>query len=154
MMAEALMSRTVYTCSPQDSLEQATRIMWESDVGCLVVTNAENEPIGMITDRDVAIAAYTQGVPLRDSRVDSAMAHHVMTCAPNTALGELEILMRSAQIRRLPVVDTRGKLMGIVTLSDIARNAQSGPLRMTEIPGLARTFAAITERRSSASAAQ
>jgi CBS domain-containing protein len=153
MKAEELMTRNVRTCSPDDTLEQAARVMWESDVGCLVVTDGVERPVGVITDRDIAMAAYTQGVALRDARVASAMATTVLTCAPSTPLGELERTMQEAQVRRLPVVGSSGTLVGIVTVGDIARSAQSSPLRVTEIPGLAKTIASITERRSAPAAA-
>ena len=51
MKAAELMARDVRTCSKDDSLEQAARIMWESDLGCLVVTDPEERPVGIITDR-------------------------------------------------------------------------------------------------------
>ena len=72
MKPENLMNRAVCTCSERDSLEQAARIMWDSDVGCLVVVGEEGRPIGMVTDRDLTMAAYTQGVALRDASVSSA----------------------------------------------------------------------------------
>lgn len=147
MNAESLMTREVCVCSPNDSLQQAARIMWESDVGCLVVTDAQGRPIGMITDRDVAMAAYTQGAALRDAKVASAMSRQLLHCSPSTSLGELEKVMQASQIRRIPVVDTDGKLVGVVTLADIARSSQAGPLRMTEAPGVAKTLASITQRR-------
>jgi CBS domain-containing protein len=155
MKAEKIMTRNVYTCSPDDSLEQAARVMWDSDVGCLVVTDGQQKPVGMITDRDVAMAAYTQGVPLRDAHVANAMSKHVMTCSARTSLGDIESMMQAAQIRRVPVVDANGALIGIVALGDIARNACSTPFHRTEIPGLANTLASITERRwSDVAAAQ
>lgn len=154
MKAEDLMTRTVLTCSPDDSLEQAARVMWESDVGCLVVMEDGQTPIAMITDRDIAMAAYTQGVALRDARVESAMSKRVLTCSVPAALGEIESTMRSGQVRRLPVVDSNRRLMGIVTLADIARSTHTSPLGITEVPGLARTLASITKERSEAAAAQ
>lgn len=148
MKAEELMTRDVRTCSEDDSLERAAHVMWTHDVGCLVVVDCHGRPIGMITDRDIAMAAYIQGVRLLDAHVASAMASSVVTCSPSTSLADLENTMRSAQIRRVPVVDSARKLVGIVALGDIARSAQSSPLKVTEIPGLARTLAGITARRS------
>jgi CBS-domain-containing membrane protein len=147
MKARDLMTREVQTCSQDDSLARAAQIMWDADVGCVVVIDAGQKPVGMITDRDIAMAAYMRNVPLSDVRVSSAMARDVVTCSANTALGALEATMSQAQIRRVPVVDTFGKLVGIVALGDIARSAQSSPIRLKEIPGLARTLAGITERR-------
>ena len=153
MKTQDMMTQNVRTCSPDDSLEQAAHVMWDADVGCLVVTDENQAPVGMITDRDIAMAAYTQGVALRDARVSSAMAREVATCSPDTSLRDVEHKMQTAQIRRLPVVAANGKLAGIVTLGDIARNAQSSPLRVTELPGLARTLASITEQRGTRLAA-
>jgi CBS domain-containing protein len=147
MKTEQLMTRNVATCSAGDSLEYAAHLMWDRDVGCVVVTDAEKKPIGMITDRDVAMAAYTQGALLRNIRVESVMARNVWACSLNTSLREVEDKMRTAQVRRLPVLGFDGELVGIVTLADIARSSQSSPLRVTELPGLARTLASITERR-------
>jgi CBS domain-containing protein len=147
MKAEQLMTRRVCTCLQTDSLEQAARIMWDSDVGCLVVNDGQHRPIGMITDRDIAMAALTQGVALRNASVASAMSKQVLTCSPSTSVSDVEALMRSAQIRRVPVVGSEGKLVGIVALGDLARSTQSGPRHVTEIPGLAKTLAGITQRR-------
>jgi CBS domain-containing protein len=153
MKTEDLMTRNVAACRPEDSLEQAAHLMWDWDVGCVVVTDGEQKPIGMITDRDVAMAAYTQGALLRDIRVEAVMARKIWACSVNTSLREIEDKMRTAQVRRLPVLGFDGELVGIVTLGDIARSAHSSPLRVIELPGLASTLASITERRWSDSVA-
>ncbi len=154
MKASDLMTRNVYKCSQHDSLEQAARIMWEGDVGCVVVTDSENRLLGMLTDRDIAMAAYTQGVRLHDAAVSSAMAHEVKACGPDASLGEAEEIMRSAQVRRLPVVAASGEVVGVLTLGDIAKSSQSSPLRVGGIPGVAKTLAAITQRRAPSVAAE
>src|SRR5262245_1269543 len=69
MRVEQLMTRTVQTCTPSDCLERAAGIMWDHDCGALPVTSADGEEprvVGMLTDRDVCMAAYTQGRALRD----------------------------------------------------------------------------------------
>jgi len=147
MNTEQLMTRNVRTCSADDTLEQATRIMWDADVGSVVVTDEERRPIGMITDRDVAMAVYTQGVALRDARVQSAMANQVVTCSVTSTLSEIEDKMQRAQVRRIPVVDSAGKLVGVVSLADIARAVHSSTFGLTDVPGLAKTLIGITARR-------
>ena len=147
MKTEELMTRNVAVCRPEDSLEHAAHLMWDCDVGCVVVTDGHQRPLGMITDRDLAMAAYTQGALLRDMRVENIMAKKIWSCSVNNSLKEIEDKMRTAQVRRLPVVGFDGELVGIVTLGDIARSAHSSPLRLTELPGLASTLASITERR-------
>lgn len=153
MKADQLMTRTVGTCSSDDSLERAANLMWEHDLGCLVVIDAEERPVGMITDRDVAMAAYTQGVRLCDTSVATAMAREVISCGAEASAADVESLMQSAQIRRVPVVGSDGKLVGIVALGDLARAAHSSPLHMPAIPGVAKTLATVTARRQPAPAA-
>lgn len=153
MKIRQIMSHDVRTCGPDDTLEHAARAMWEADLGCLPVVDEEASPVGMITDRDVCMAAFTQGVALRESRVSSAMSPSVITCSPDSSIAEVEALMRDAQIRRVPVVDVTGCLVGLVTLADIARYTQSSPLHRTATPGLAKTLASITTPRAGAQAA-
>jgi len=74
MNVRTLMSRHVQSCSPHDSLETAARLMWEHDIGSVVVVDGHERPVGMITDRDVCMAAYTQGLPLREMLVEKVMS--------------------------------------------------------------------------------
>lgn len=148
MKVEHLMTQKVCTCSPAATLEEAARLMWEADLGCLVVTDADQKPLGMITDRDIAMAAYTQGITLRESHVQSAMSKTVLTCTRESPIGEVEALMQTGQIRRVPVVGAGERLVGIVTLGDLARDAESGATRLPALPGLAKTLCAVTTPRA------
>lgn len=146
MKLREMMTHNVCTCSPETSLHEAAHVMWTCDVGCLVVTDEDRRPIGMITDRDITMAAYTQGVALREANVASAMAKSVVTCSADASVNEVEALMNRAQVRRVPVVDALGRMAGIISLADLARTAQH-PLHVAEMPGLTRTLAGITQRR-------
>src|SRR6187551_710306 len=99
MRVEDLMTHTVHTCFPEDTLEQVAHEMWDCDVGCLVVIDNYRRPIGIITDRDIAMAAYTQGAPLRSLRASMAMSSEVVICYPGTTVRELETQLQKAQIR-------------------------------------------------------
>lgn len=148
MKTEESMVQDVRTCSPDSTLHDAAHIMWEADVGAVVVVDAKRRPVGIVTDRDICMAALTQGVALEDSRVSTAMNRHVLTCQRDTPIRDVARLMRDAQIRRVPVVDGEGCVVGIVTLGDIAHRADSHRMRnIVESPGVARTLAAITEKR-------
>src|SRR5687767_6253206 len=68
---EDIMTRDVRACSPTDTLATAAQIMWENDCGAVPVVDADERIVGIITDRDLAMAAHLQGVALRDSRVSS-----------------------------------------------------------------------------------
>lgn len=147
-----LMTHTVRACSSEDTLNTAAEIMWNSDCGCVPVVDGERRVVGMITDRDVCMAAYTQGGPLRSLRVDSAMAKEIYSCKPDDTLAAAEELMRSKRIRRLPVTDAGGHLVGIVSLNDIAceaehEHAQAKPEVTTDEVGV--TLAAVCRPRSS-----
>jgi len=149
MKVETLMSKAVRTCAPNDSLSVVGRTMWEQDLGCLPVVDEAHRVVAMITDRDVAMAAYTKGRPLTDIRAVEAMSKGLLSCSPDTSVAEVERLMRDAQIRRVPVVDAVGHLVGIITLGDIARHAQASPLRLPiEGLGVANTLASISIPRA------
>ena len=143
-----LMTSNVYTCSPDDTLTDAARIMWDKDCGALPVVDAERRVIAMITDRDICMAAYTRGVPLHALHVSSAMSKGVVTCTMDKNHSDLERLLREKQLRRVPVVDKENRLVGIVTLGDLAHYArESGVLRALAMPAVAKTLAEVTERR-------
>ncbi|HZO82191.1 MAG TPA: CBS domain-containing protein [Candidatus Binataceae bacterium] len=125
MQVERIMIRDVKTCSANDTLNRAAQLMWENDCGCIPVIAADGDGrvIGIVTDRDICMAAYTQGRPLFEIPVASAMARKVIACSPTDDLKRAETLMHDNQIRRLPVLDERGRLLGIISINDIAREA-------------------------------
>jgi len=79
--------------------------------------------VGVITDRDICMSALFQGKPLHDLHVSDAMAKKLMACSARDALSDVESTMRRARVRRLPVIDDRGALIGIIALADLAREA-------------------------------
>jgi len=117
---EDIMTRDVRGCLPDDSLATAAQIMWENDCGSVPVTDADGRVIGIITDRDLAMAAHLQGIALRASRVSSAMARDVKVCSARDTPATVQAIMQQHKIRRVPVVDDQKRLLGIVSLGDIA----------------------------------
>ncbi len=127
MKTEELMTRDVRTCGPDDRLNAAAHIMWDRDCGCVpVVEQADGAArvVGMLTDRDVCMAAYTQGRPLEDITVRSAMSKEVCACRCTDPLETAVKTLEEHQIRRLPVLDEGGRLMGMLSLADIACEAE------------------------------
>jgi CBS domain-containing protein len=127
MRVEQLMSKDVTPCDAEDRLNDVAAIMWQRDCGGVpvVARSADGRVVAMITDRDICMAAYTTGRPLADLRVYEAMSRDVHTCRPGDTVRDAEAIMRSNQVRRLPVVDDAGNLAGILSLADLARVAQS-----------------------------
>jgi CBS domain-containing protein len=145
-----LMTRDVRTCAASDSLNDAARMMWEADCGCLPVVEADGKVVGVITDRDICMAAYTQGGRLLDLTVESAASKNVVAIDKDESLRRAEELMRTAQVRRLPVVDSAGRIVGLLSLADLARRVPA-PSDRTQEP-LARVLASVCQARPTGAA--
>lgn len=126
MKVEQLMMRTVKVCRSTDTLNTAAQLMWENDCGCVPVisANGDGAVVGIVTDRDIAMAAYTQGKSLLEIPVALAMARQVVTCRIGDDVKQVENMMREKQVRRLPVVDTYNRVQGIISIHDLAMEAQ------------------------------
>ena len=119
-----VMQARVVQVEPGDTLEHAARRMRDSNCGSVVVVDAFGRPLAMLTDRDVCLAALQARSRLDEIRVDHAMSRTLHECHPEEDIAEAEQRMALHQVRRLPVVDEGGKLQGILTLDDLAREAR------------------------------
>ena len=128
MKVEQIMSQNVHCCFPDDTVDVAARLMWDQDCGCVpvVVCVGTDRPkaVAMLTDRDITMAAYTQGRPLHAIKVASAMSRDVCSCQPGDPVSLALKILEGKQLRRLPVVTGDNELVGIVSLADIAREAR------------------------------
>jgi len=97
--------------------------MWDYDCGCVPVVDAEGRLSGIVTDRDICMAAYTSGTRLEDLRVGDIMVRSVHVCHADDSISRIVTLMAEGQVRRLPVLDSEHRPLGIVSVADIARNA-------------------------------
>lgn len=147
MRIKDIMSKPAVTCRPDHTLNTAARLMWEHDCGVVPVVDDRDTLVGVITDRDVCMAAYTRGSPLGEISVSSAMANKVFACQPTDSLEAAEQLMSAQQIRRLPVVDGNQHPIGLVSLNDIARYAASVRKRNGLDREVTQTLAAICQPR-------
>ena len=146
MLVEQLMNRPPVTCTPDDSCHEAARLMWEHDCGVLPVVARDGTLCGMITDRDICMAACLRGLKLEEMRVNEVMAQEVASCRPGDPIGVAERTMSRCQVRRLPVVDPDNQVVGVLSLNDLAREAeQEGGRRKPEVSDVdvSRTLAAI-----------
>jgi len=123
MKVEQIMNREVKTCGPKDSLNKAAQIMWDQPCGAVPVVDDQDRLVGFLTDRDICMAAYTQGKALEELRVETAMARKVAFCSADDDLGSAAQLMRQNRTRRLPVVNRDGTLVGLLSLDDLACEA-------------------------------
>src|SRR5690349_12544332 len=144
MKVEHLMTKNVAVCSPQDSLNEAARLMWERDCGCIPIVNVQNKLLGIITDRDICMGALFHGTSLKEIPIGMVMSIDVLTCGPDEQLETAEELMALNQVRRLPIVDNDCRLVGILSLNDIAVGYKQSRIAANE---LAHTMAIISSHR-------
>jgi CBS domain-containing protein len=151
MKVGELMTRDVRTCLAEDNLNRAAQLMWEGDCGIIPVLGADGGLVGVITDRDICMAAYTKGRPLASLRVQDAMAREVSFCSPDSTLETAMSLMREMRIHRLPVVDAQGQLAGILSLNDLALEARKeakGGGRQIKSVDVAETLGVLCDHRT------
>jgi len=145
------MTQPVFTVPSGATLHDALQLMWEHDIGALPVVDAGDRVVGMVTDRDVAMATYLHGQKPAALRVSETMSAGVRACRPGDSVASAEETMRTGQIRRLPVIDGDGRLLGMISLADLALHANEAAPASTA-NGLVRTLGAITKPRTDGSA--
>jgi signal-transduction protein with cAMP-binding, CBS, and nucleotidyltransferase domain len=111
----------VVAVSPDTPAVEVARIMGEKNVGSVVVVTGDNRPAGILTDRDLAIRVMAQEKNPGEIRAEDVLTRDVITFQDSMGIYEAIQKMTDAGIRRMPIVDDAGKLIGIVTMDDIVR---------------------------------
>lgn len=130
------MTRDVCLVSPDDTIERAAQLMGSADTGVLPVSDGQRL-VGMITDRDIAIRGVAEGCS-PSARVGDIMSQEVKYCFDDAESDDVLVNMAEIQVRRMPVVDRDKRLVGIISLADLDRDApgRSGEaLRQITQPG-------------------
>jgi len=131
MRVADLMTKDVTCIRASEHLDVAAKLMWECDCGALPVLDETGQRVvGMITDRDICMATWTQNSAPNAIPVSRAMSAQVYLCSPQDALADAERVMRSKQVRRVPVVDASRRVVGILSLADIARSSERPNTKM------------------------
>jgi len=125
-----IMTPNVITVNEKQTLREASKFMYQHNIGGLIVlmdtSNNENaeidKPIGIITERDIArLVAFSSNLST-DTAISEVMSKPLITTNQNSSIKEVTELMQKNDIRRLPIVDNKGKLVGIITAKDILRS--------------------------------
>jgi CBS domain-containing protein len=142
-----LMTGNVRCVRSTEALDVAAKIMWDYDCGIVPVLEPAGERvIGVITDRDICMAAWSRDCALSTVPVSSAMSRELHYCSPSDDIHSAQALMGTRQLRRLPVLDSTKRLVGILSIADIARAARpSGMLADNRPTELASTLSQICE---------
>ena len=123
-------------CLPDASIASAAQLMREKHVGDLIVIDnaeEEREPIGMITDRDIVIEVVARGRDPQTVKVRDIMARHVVIAGSDEDVDTALERMRTQGVRRLPIVDFKGFLLGIVTLDDLLKAHADEGIALAEV---------------------
>jgi CBS domain-containing protein len=125
MKVRDLMEIDVHSCEPQSDLQAVAILMWNKNCGSVAVVDSKGKPIGMITDRDIAMGAAINHKPLWELTAGEISSHRkVFTCAVEDSIHIALEVMRNNKIRRLPVVDKNGLLAGILSIDKLINIAQ------------------------------
>jgi CBS domain-containing protein len=130
MTVQEAMTHSPRSVRPEDSAVEAARLMRDEDTGIAPVTDGD-KLVGVVTDRDLAIRVVAEEKDPREVKVGDISSQNLVTVDPQQDLDEALRLMAQHQVRRLPVVEEDGRLVGILAQADVARKAE--PARVGEV---------------------
>lgn len=114
------MTKNVCYCTPEVNVAEAAKLMCDNHVGCIPVCDDKNCVVGVLTDRDVILRTISCDKDAKTTPVSEIMTCGVCSCRPDTSIEEATKLMSDFQIRRIPVCDQNNKIVGILSLGDLA----------------------------------
>ncbi|HLE24378.1 MAG TPA: CBS domain-containing protein [Thermodesulfobacteriota bacterium] len=118
MSLRKITKKKVVTVRPDDTVVKAAKLMEEKNVGSVVVVE-NRKPVGILTDRDIAIRVVAKKADINSILVKDVMTKKIVTGRDNQRVAELAKVMHENGIRRVPIVDKKGMLSGIITLDDL-----------------------------------
>ena len=127
MKAREIMTANPRTVTPDMNLPEVARLMQSEDVGIVPVVDAggSRQLVGVVTDRDIALRVVGEGRDPNSVRVSDVMSTNVRTCREDDSVDDVMDVMGKEQVRRVPIVDERGSLVGIVAQADVVLQASS-----------------------------
>ncbi len=115
-----VMTKEVQTCKSGDPVSKAAKLMEQHNVGSIPVVDDQGRLSGIITDRDIVLRGVAKDKDLKMTTCGELMTADCKSCSPETEVHEAAKLLAEHQIRRLPVVDQQGRLVGICAIGDLA----------------------------------
>jgi CBS domain-containing protein len=128
MKIKEIMTKSPACCTPETSLREVAAMFVDNDCGAVPVVDSVNSrrPIGIVTDRDIACRAVAKGLNALELTARDCMSSPSVTIPEDASLDEAIKLMEEKRVRRLPVVDERGRCIGVLAQADIALSAARG----------------------------
>jgi len=133
MLVKEVMSKDLAFCTPSDTAQAAAKTMKNRSIGALpVLSDAQNHKLeGIVTDRDLCGAVIAEAKLAEATKIADVMTCNPVTCAPDNTLDDCEKLMQLHQVRRLPVVDSQGRCVGLIAQADIVLHAPATKIAKT-----------------------
>lgn len=125
MKVNDVMTENVGFCRENDNLGKAVELMWQKDCGMIPVLNRDDRVIGVVTDRDVSVALTTRNQLPSDIAVKDLIIGKTITCTKKDSIKNVLKKMSKHQIKRIPVVKKKGKLVGMVSINDLLQMKNS-----------------------------
>ena len=128
MKVKEIMTKSPACCTPETSLREVAAMFVDNDCGAVPVVDSVNtrRPVGIVTDRDIACRAVAKGLNALELTARDCMSSPSVTIREDASLDEAIQLMEDNRVRRLPVVDERGRCIGMIAQADIALSAGRG----------------------------
>ena len=127
MNVKEVMVKEVRFCSPDTNLAEAAEMLWMDACGTLPVVDGNGDVRGMITDRDICIALGTRDALAAATKVREVSLPRLFSCGPDDDIHKALETMAAQKIRRLPVIDQKGILRGILSIDDVVLHARKDP---------------------------
>lgn len=150
MKARDIMSEPVRTCEPATDLATVARIMWDHDCGFVPVVDASGAVAGVVTDRDICIATATRRLLPEQLSAAQVMTAPIHACLADDSVNDVLAMMKQRRIRRVPVIDRTGRVLGVISLNDLV--LASTNKRVPRASDVMATMAAICAHRSAETA--
>jgi CBS-domain-containing membrane protein len=151
MKVNEIMSRDVTPCGPETDLATASMIMWDHDCGSVPVVDDNGRVCGIITDRDICMAVATRRQTATEITASEVISGRVFACHVDADVKEALAVMQRQKVRRLPVVEDAGHLVGMLSINDIVLHSKKGDSKTNKHVShkdVMTTLKAICEHRS------
>ena len=119
---EEVMTKNPVCCLPEDNVIKVAEMMKRTNIGSIPVIENEQtrKLVGIVTDRDLAMKIVAEGRDAKSTKVETVMTHKVIACRPDDDVQKALEAMSEHQLRRIPIVDSNNKILGIIAQADVA----------------------------------
>jgi CBS domain-containing protein len=149
MKVKEVMTCTPYTCRKESNLGEVAELMWKGNCGFLPIMGADGRVCGVITDRDICMALATRNKLAGEVTAAEVSQGRLHACSPEDEIHVALLTMREGKVRRLPVIDSDGRAVGVLSMDDVLLHAEpssSGKIVELSADEVVRCYRIINQR--------